>query len=73
MTPRLPSAGPLECRSCGTRFDEGTWIALPLSCRIDAEEIAKFVLGWSARDFVEVRVCAVCAAQVVARRRRRAA
>ncbi len=62
-----PSTGPRQCRSCGARFDARTWASMRLLRRIDAAEIAKFLRGWSARDYVEVRSCQACAAQIAFR------
>jgi hypothetical protein len=47
----------MECSTCGARYDETSWVQLPLAARVDAGKVRSFVLGWPEDQFIQVRAC----------------
>ena len=52
MNPRA-----MQCAACGARYDEASWVELPLAARVDACQVRGIVLGWPDDQFIQVRAC----------------
>jgi hypothetical protein len=58
----------VTCSVCRSPYDESEWLALDLADRVDASEVSRFVVGWSPRECVEVRLCRSCGHRIAMRR-----
>jgi hypothetical protein len=53
-----------RCWKCGSAYDPGSWVALPMIELILAPEVQRVLLDWPANVAVEVRECASCGTQL---------